>query len=71
MQPNALLIRHNFIVVKSGCYMNEGIYSSDPEGTRGGLQSLMDNCSSDETSVGMYKLKKAMDEFCSDLLATH
>jgi hypothetical protein len=51
--------------------MNEGIYSSDPEGTRGGLQSLMDNCSSGETSVGMYKLKKAMDEFCSDLLATH
>jgi hypothetical protein len=31
----------------------------------------MENCSSGETSVGMYKLKKAMDKFCSDLLASH
>jgi hypothetical protein len=29
----------------------------------------MDNCSSGETLVGMYKLKKVMEEFCSDLLA--
>jgi hypothetical protein len=51
--------------------VNEGIYSLDPHGTRGGLQSLMENCSSGETSVGMYKLKEAMKEFCSDLLASH
>jgi hypothetical protein len=31
----------------------------------------MDNCSSGETSVGMYKLEEAMEEFCSDLLASH
>jgi hypothetical protein len=31
----------------------------------------MDNCSSCETSVGMYKLKEAMKKFCSDLLASH
>jgi hypothetical protein len=29
----------------------------------------MDNCFSGETSVGMYKLMEAMEEFCSDLLA--
>jgi hypothetical protein len=49
---------------------NEGGYSSDPQGTRGGLQSLMENCSSSETSVGMYKLKEAIEKFCSDLLAS-
>jgi hypothetical protein len=31
----------------------------------------MDNCSSGETPVGMYKLKEAMEEFCSDILAAH
>jgi hypothetical protein len=31
----------------------------------------MVNSSSDETSVGMYKLKEAMEMFCSDLLASH
>jgi hypothetical protein len=31
----------------------------------------MENCSSGETSVGMYKLKEAIEEFCSDLLASH
>jgi hypothetical protein len=31
----------------------------------------MNNYSSSETSVGMYKLKEAMEEFCSDLLAAH
>jgi hypothetical protein len=31
----------------------------------------MDNCSSSETSVGMYKLKEAIEKFCSDLLASH
>jgi hypothetical protein len=31
----------------------------------------MDNCSSGETSVGMYKLKEAMEELCSDLLTAH
>jgi hypothetical protein len=31
----------------------------------------MENCSSSETSVGMYKLKEAMEKFCSDLLASH
>jgi hypothetical protein len=31
----------------------------------------MDNCSSGETSVGMYKLKEDMKNFCSNLLATH
>jgi hypothetical protein len=31
----------------------------------------MENCSSDETSVGMYKLKEAIEKFCSDLLAPH
>jgi hypothetical protein len=31
----------------------------------------MDNCSSGEISVGMYKLKEAMEKFCSDLLTSH
>jgi hypothetical protein len=31
----------------------------------------MDNCSSGETLVGMYKLKKDIEKFCSDLLASH
>jgi hypothetical protein len=31
----------------------------------------MENCSSGETLVGMYKLKEAMEKFCSDLLASH
>jgi hypothetical protein len=31
----------------------------------------MENCSSGETSVGMYKLKEAMGKFCNDLLASH
>jgi hypothetical protein len=29
------------------------------------------NFSSDETSVGMYKLKEDLKKFCSDLLASH
>jgi hypothetical protein len=49
----------------------KGGYSSDPHGTRGGLYILMENCSSGETSVGMYKLKEAIEKFCSDLLASH
>jgi hypothetical protein len=28
-------------------------------------------CSSGETSLGMYKLKEAIEKFCSDLLASH
>jgi hypothetical protein len=51
--------------------VNEGIYSLDPQGTRGGLYSSMDNFSSGGTSMGMYKLKEAMEKFCSDLLASH
>jgi hypothetical protein len=51
--------------------VNEGIYSLDPHGTRGGLQSLMENCSSGEISVGMYKLMEAIEKFCSDLLVSH
>jgi hypothetical protein len=31
----------------------------------------MDNYSSGEISVGMYKLKEDMKKFCSNLLATH
>jgi hypothetical protein len=31
----------------------------------------MENCSSGENSVGMYKPKEAMEEFCSDLLVSH
>jgi hypothetical protein len=31
----------------------------------------MENCSSGETSVGMYKLKEAMEKFYIDLLASH
>jgi hypothetical protein len=31
----------------------------------------MDNCSTGETTVSMYKLKEAMEKFCSDLLASH
>jgi hypothetical protein len=31
----------------------------------------MENCSSDETLVGTYKLKEAIEKFCSDLLASH
>jgi hypothetical protein len=31
----------------------------------------MDNCSSSETTVGVYKLKEAMEKFYSDLLASH
>jgi hypothetical protein len=37
----------------------------------GGLYSLMEICSNGETSVGMYKLKEAIEKFCSDLLASH
>jgi hypothetical protein len=31
----------------------------------------MDNCSSGESSVGMYKLKEVMEKFCSDFLVSH
>jgi hypothetical protein len=31
----------------------------------------MKNCSSGETSVGMYKLKEVIEKFCIDLLASH
>jgi hypothetical protein len=31
----------------------------------------MENCSSSETSVVIYKLKEAIEKFCSDLLASH
>jgi hypothetical protein len=31
----------------------------------------MNNCSSGETSVGMYKLKEAIEKFCSDLPTSH
>jgi hypothetical protein len=40
--------------------VNEGIYSSDPQGTGTGLYSLMENCSSGKILVGMYKLKEVM-----------
>jgi hypothetical protein len=49
--------------------VNEGTYSSDPQGPRGGLQNLMEHCSSCEISVGMYKVKEATEKFCSDLLS--
>jgi hypothetical protein len=51
--------------------VNEGGYSSDPHGIRGSLWSLMKNSSSGEISVGMYKLKEAIEKFCSDLLISH
>jgi hypothetical protein len=51
--------------------VNRGAYSSESHGTRGGLKSSMDNCSSGETLVGTYKLKESMKKFCSDLLASH
>jgi hypothetical protein len=38
---------------------------------RGSLEFNGENCSSDETLVGMYKLKEAIEKFCSDLLASH
>jgi hypothetical protein len=77
------VVEINFVCAKQWCeegwYMpeslgvrwvlNEGCYSLDPQGTRGGLKSLMENCSRGETSVGMYKLKEAMEKFYSDLLA--
>jgi hypothetical protein len=31
----------------------------------------MENCSSRETSVGMYKMMEAIEKFCSDILASH
>jgi hypothetical protein len=34
---------------------------------RGSLELNGYNCSSDETLVGMYKLKEAMEKACSDL----
>jgi hypothetical protein len=37
---------------------------------RGSLE-FNGNCSSGESSVGMYKLKEVMEEFCSDLMAAH
>jgi hypothetical protein len=43
----------------------------DLQGTKGGLYSLMENYSSGKTSVGMYKLRKVIEKFCSDLLASH
>jgi hypothetical protein len=51
--------------------VNEGSYSLDSQGTRGGLWSSMANCSSGQTSVGMYKLKEAMKKFYCDLLDSH
>jgi hypothetical protein len=50
---------------------NGGIYSSELHGIRGGLWSLMKNCSSSETSVGMYKPREATKKFYSDLLTSH
>jgi hypothetical protein len=38
---------------------------------RRSLEFNGENCSSDETSEGMYKLKEAIEKFCSDLLASH
>jgi hypothetical protein len=38
---------------------------------RGSLEFNGYDCSSRKTSVGMYKLKKAMEKFCSDILASH
>jgi hypothetical protein len=37
----------------------------------GSLEFNGENCSSYETSVGMYKLKEAIEMFCSDFLASH
>ncbi len=52
--------------------MNEGIYFSDnTRQKRGSLEFNGENCSSGETLVGMYKLKEAIEKFCSDLLASH
>jgi hypothetical protein len=58
------------------------ITESDMGGERGGLLfgstrhkrgsiEFNGNCSSGETSVGMYKLKEDIEKFCSDLLASH
>jgi hypothetical protein len=38
---------------------------------RGSLELNGCNCSSGETSVGMYKINVAMEKSCSDLLASH
>jgi hypothetical protein len=38
---------------------------------RGSLEFNGEICSSDETSVGMYKLMEAIEKFCSDFLASH
>jgi hypothetical protein len=38
---------------------------------RGSLEFNGENCSSDETSVGMYKMREAIEKFCSGLLASH
>jgi hypothetical protein len=49
-----------------------GIYSSEPQSTRGGSLELNGyNCSNGETSLDMYKLNEAMKMSCRDLLAIH
>jgi hypothetical protein len=70
-------------MVVRGRLVYTGIIGSEMGGERGGLlfrstwnkrgslEFNGENCSSGETSVGMYKLKEAIEKFCSNLLASH
>jgi hypothetical protein len=49
----------------------EGLLFGSTWHKRGSLEFNGENCSSDESSVGMYKLKEAIENFCIGLLASH
>jgi hypothetical protein len=49
----------------------EGLLFGSTWHKRGSLEFNGENCSSDEASVGMYKLKEAIEMFRIGLLASH
>jgi hypothetical protein len=49
----------------------EGLLFGSTWHKRGSLEFNGENFSSDKTSVGMYKLKEAIEKFYSDLLTSH
>jgi hypothetical protein len=56
---------------RAGCVVNKGGTPQNHQAQEGSLELNGYNCSSGETSVGMYKLKEATENSCSDLLASH
>jgi hypothetical protein len=57
---------------KARCVVNRGdLLLETTRHKRVSLEFNGYNCSSNETSVGLYKLKKAVENSCSDLLSAH